>query len=289
MKKKSAAKAVTSALDGGPPRVLYILSDSTGNLARHMLAAFLTQFPPDAFTVRWKPFLQSSEKIGEALEEIVREGAIVFHAVVTPGVKQRIAAHCQAHGVPACDLTGQFVSFLEEHSGIRASADYTRLHHIDETYHDRIRAMEYTLEHDDGLGLETLAKADVVLAGISRTSKTPTSVYLAQMGYRAANVSLAMGVTPPAELLGMPHTKVVGLVIYPETLAEIRTRRNRGWEMGDTAYNDPAMIAEELTWSRRLFQRQRWAILDVTDWAVEETAARIIEVLTLPPPRGGLH
>ena len=117
--------------------------------------------------------------------------------------------------------------------------------------------MEFTLEHDDGLGLETLAQADIVLAGISRTSKTPTSVYLAQMGYRAANVSLAMGVPPPPELLAMPSNKVVGLLIYPETLAEIRTRRNRGWKMGDTAYNDPAMIAEELTCSRRLFQKQR--------------------------------
>jgi regulator of PEP synthase PpsR (kinase-PPPase family) len=268
-------------------QTVYILSDSTGNLPRHMLTAFLTQFPPEAFALQARPFIQSPEKLTEVLAEVTRTPGVVFHAVVAPEAKARINDTCAAVGLPVCDLTGGFVTFLEKQSGIKASADYRQLHHLDESYHRRIRAMEYTLAHDDGLGLDTLNKAEVVLAGISRTSKTPTSVYLAQQGYRVANVSLAMGVEPPAELLKLPPKRVVGLVIQPDKLADIRTRRNHEWEMGDTAYNDPEMIQEELTWSRRLFSRQGWAILDVTDYAIEETAGRIIEKLELAAASGG--
>ncbi|MEI8196908.1 MAG: pyruvate, water dikinase regulatory protein [Phycisphaerae bacterium] len=260
-------------------QLVYILSDSTGNLARHMLTAFLTQFPPEAFMLQARPFLQSPEKIHAVLAEVRKHPGLIFHALVTPAAKDQVAKGAAEMGVPVCDLTGSFVAFLETHSGIKSSADFSQLHHLDESYHQRIRAMEFTLDHDDGLGLETISKADVVLAGISRTSKTPTSIYLAQQGYKTANVSLAMGVDPPAELLKLPPTKVVGLIIQPDKLADIRTRRNRDWKMGDTAYNDPEMIQEELTWSRRLFGRQGWLILDVTDFAIEETAGRIVDML----------
>ena len=248
-----------------------------------MLAAFLTQFPPNAFTILWKPFLQSQAKLEETLNEVARNPGMVFHGLVGQEQKDRINAFCREKKIPVCDLTGIFVNFIEQHSGISASDDYRALHHIDEFYHQRIRAMEFTLEHDDGLGTETLHKADIVLAGVSRTSKTPTSIYLAQQGYKVGNVSLAMGIDPPAELMKMSPKKVVGLVIRPEKLAEIRTKRNRGWEMGDTAYNDPDMVQEEITWSRRLFGRNGWTILDVTDYAIEETAARALEMLGLNP------
>ena len=228
-----------------------------------------------------RPFLQASEKIRAVLAEVKKNPGLIFHALVAPEAKQQVEKGGADLGLPVCDLTGSFVAFLETHSGIKAAADFSQLHHIDESYHQRIRAMEFTLDHDDGLGLETLSKADVVLAGISRTSKTPTSIYLAQQGYKTANVSLAMGIDPPAELLKMPPGKVVGLIIQPDKLADIRTRRNRDWKMGDTAYNDPEMIQEELTWSRRLFGRQGWVILDVTDFAIEETAGRIVDMLHL--------
>lgn len=282
--KSTPARSAPRRKAPGGRQLLYILSDSTGNLARHMLTAFLTQFPPDSFLLQGRTFLQSEARLREVLAEIQKAPGIVFHALVTPAFKKLVNDACAASGIPVCDLTGEFVAFLEEHSGLSASADYSRLHHLDETYQQRINAMEFTLAHDDGLGLDTLAQAHVVLAGVSRTSKTPTSIYLAQQGYRVANVSLALGVEPPAELLKLPRARVAGLVIRPETLAEIRTRRNHGWQMGDTAYNDPEMIGEEITWARRLFNRQGWRILDVTDYAVEETAARIIEILQLPPP-----
>jgi len=280
--KKTTTKTPASTKARGW-RDLYILSDSTGNLAQHMLNAFLTQFPPGTFTLHGKVFLQTPAKIEEALADVAQRPGVVFHALIAREAKARVAAFCAAHALPACDLTGDFVSFLEHHAALHASEDHTRLHHIDETYHARIRSMEFTLEHDDGLGLDTLGRADIVLAGISRTSKTPTAIYLAQLGYKVANVSLAMGIDPPEQLLAVNKKRVVALIIRPDKLAEIRTRRNRGWEMGDTAYNDPDMIREEIGWVRRLFAQQGWPILDVTDYAIEETAARVLETMGLGP------
>jgi len=139
----------------------------------------------------------------------------------------------------------------------------------------------------DALCLDTITEADIVLVGVSRTSKTPTSIYLSQLGYRSANVSLARSVEPPAELLAMPAGKVVGLVIDPHRLVEIRRRRQAEWAMGHTNYDDADAVREEITWSRRLFARQGWPIIDVTNNAVEETAARIVDLLRLPRDTGG--
>ncbi len=270
---RQAAKTATKKM----PLTLYVISDSTGSLARHMLAAFLTQFPPRTFNVIYRPFVQSSEKLQTTLNQI-RKG-VVLHALVSPAAKKLVDAHCKNHNFPCCDLTGKFVDFLAKSAGVKPSADYSALHPVDDSYQQRIRAMEFTLEHDDGLGLETLYKADIVLAGVSRTSKTPTSIYLAQQGYRTANVSLAIELEPPAELLKLKKN-VVALIINPEKLAEIRARRLRkDWKMDETNYCDIDRVRDEITWSRRLYMKQNWPILDVTDFAIEETAARVVEIL----------
>ena len=223
----------------------------------------------------------------KVLTQIASQPGVVMHAVVSPQTKQRITEFCAGKHLPCKDVTGGFVEFLASASGTTPSADPERLHRVDEAYQRRIKAVEFTLAHDDGLGLETIGEADVVLAGVSRTSKTPTSIYLSQLGYRSANVSLARSVEPPAELLAMPAGKVVGLVIDPHRLVEIRRRRQAEWAMGHTNYDDADAVREEITWSRRLFARQGWPIIDVTNNAVEETAARIVDLLRLPRDTGG--
>jgi [pyruvate, water dikinase]-phosphate phosphotransferase / [pyruvate, water dikinase] kinase len=279
----AARERVTSAPT--PPaakgRMLYVLSDSTGNLARHMLAAFLTQFPRDAFKPRFKNFLRTEANVNAAFEEIRAAPGLVVHAVMSAALKDTIHAHGRKLDLPVCDLTGPFVEFLSRESGISPDANHRRLHDVDAAYHHRIRTMEFTLEHDDGLGLDTLDEADIVLVGVSRTSKTPTSIYLAQQGHRVANVSLAQEVQPPQQLLTLAPRKVVALVIDPEQLAEIRTRRQTGWRMATTSYNDPEHVRAEMAWARRLYARQGWPILDVTDQAIEETAARILAIVGL--------
>ena len=262
-------------------RMVYVLSDSTGNLARHMLAAFLTQFPRDAFTSRFKNFIQTTANVDAAFKEIGAMPGLVVHAVMSAELKDAINARGRKLNVPVWDLTGRFVEFLARESGISPDANLRRLHDVDAAYHHRINALEFTLEHDDGLGLDTLHESDIVLVGVSRTSKTPTSIYLAQQGYRVANVSLAQGVEPPAQLSKIDPRKVVALVIDPQQLAEIRTRRQTGWRMATTSYNDAEHVKTEMAWARRLYARNGWPIVDVTDQAIEETAARVVAIAGL--------
>jgi len=270
LKPKAAARAKP---------IIHVLSDSTANLPRHMMAALLTQFPPNSADVRFATFVRTETRLEEVLRDISGPGHVVCHAVISPGMKQQIELHCAACGIPSYDLTGGIVHFLQQAIGVAPVSNLNALHPIDDAYRQRIGAMEYTLNHDDGLGVDTLHEADVVLAGVSRTSKTPTSILLAQQGYRTANVSLAKGVDVPVSLLALPKDKVIGLVISPSQLAMIRARRQAAWKMAETSYNQPDNVASEVAWSRNLFQRQGWPVLDVTDQAVEETAARVIELL----------
>jgi [pyruvate, water dikinase]-phosphate phosphotransferase / [pyruvate, water dikinase] kinase len=272
--------APTGPQDAGP-RLLYLLSDSTGNLGRHMLTAFLTQFPAGTFDVRARNFLDSPQKVEAALSEAGAAPGVVMHALVDPGAKRLVRERCTRLGLPHCDLTGNFVEFLSQASGVAPVPDRRRLHDVGEAYRRRVKAIEFTLEHDDGLGIDTMHDADVVLVGVSRTSKTPTCIYLAQQGVKAGNVSLAVQVEPPAQLLGLPKSKVAALVIDPSQLARIRSRRQAAWHMPDTAYNEADTVEAEVAWSRRLFARHGWSTFDVTNQAIEETAARIMERLRL--------
>jgi len=246
-----------------------------------MLTAFLTQFPAGAFALRPRSFLDTLPKLEAALAEVTAAPGLVMHAVVDPAAKRLIAKRCDQQNLPHCDLTGSFVQFLSNASGISAAPDRRRLHDVDAAYLRRIKAVEFALQHDDGLGLDTLHQADVVLVGVSRTSKSPTCMYLAQHGYQAGNVSLAMPVEPPAQLLALPASKVAALLIDPMQLAQIRSRRQVGWHMPDTSYNLPDTVEAEVQWSCRLFARQGWKMFDVTNQAIEETAARVVEQLGL--------
>ena len=250
-----------------------------------MMTAFLTQFPQDSFHIEWRPFLRDPTLVQGVLQEIQKTPGIVFHALVAADRKQKVNDFCAAQKLPVCDLTGSFVAFLANASGMQPEENLERLHVTDAAYKRRIEAMEFTLNHDDGLGLPTVHEADIVLAGVSRTSKTPTSVLLAQQGYKVANVSLALGVDPPAELLALSAKKVVGLYIEPSELVEIRTRRHvEEWKMSSGDYNEPEAVGREILWSRRLFSKQGWPQLDVTNYAVEETAARVVAALGLGSP-----
>jgi regulator of PEP synthase PpsR (kinase-PPPase family) len=258
-----------------------LLSDSTGNLAQHMVTALLTQFPPRSVEVRRHPFLHSTARIAEALASLTSEPGMVMHSVVQPEHKEQIRARCEALGLPVCDLTEPFLQFMRDHTGLEPSRDLARLHDTGDDYRRRIEAVEFTLAHDDGLGLSSISRADVVLTGISRTSKTPTSIYLAEKGFKVANVSLAMELEPPAELLALGRERVVGFVIDAARLVDIRTQRRKAWHVGQTSYEALAHVEQELAFSRALFMRQGWPTLDVTHLAVEETAAKVIALLSL--------
>jgi regulator of PEP synthase PpsR (kinase-PPPase family) len=275
-----AAHAVPAVPAAVPP-VVYVLSDSTGNLARHMLAALSTQFPAAAFTTRFHTFIRSADRLKQVLDLVRERPGPICHALVSADFKERVSAFCKSARLENHDLTGGALEFLARAAGVQPRADVASLHRLDEGYKRRIGAVEFTLAHDDGLGLATLSEADIVLAGVSRTGKSPTSLYLAQQGYRVANVALALEVLPPRALLDLPPKKVVGLVINPQQLVMIRNRRETNWGMARTTYAEPAHVAREIVWARQLFLRQGWPILDVTDQAIEETAAKVTELLGL--------
>ena len=266
------------------PAPLYVLSDSTGNLARHMVTTYLTQFPDGTFAAQMKPFVNEPRRLKKAFDAISARPGIVLHAVVSPELKREIPALCGRLEIACCDLTGPAMEFLASAAHVEPLQDSRRLHRVDNAYCGRINAMSFTLDHDDGLGQDSLGEADIVLTGVSRTGKTPTSIYLAMLGFRVANVSLAAQVEPPRHLLELAPGKVVGLIIDPRQLAEIRTRRQTSWRMTQTNYSDPRGVQAEVEWSRRLFAKLRCPVLDVTDQAIEETAARVLDLLGLTQP-----
>jgi regulator of PEP synthase PpsR (kinase-PPPase family) len=285
--KKSRAKKPSpdpTIPDPTIPRPIYVLSDSTANLGRHMLTAILTQFPPRAFRLEIRSFLRTPEQIDKVMAQIASAPGLVFHGMLDNAHKDLISSACKKIGVGACDLTGPFVQFISKESGLTPGQNYELLHNVDEAYHHRMQALEFTLEHDDALGMDTINEADIVLVGVSRTSKTPTSIYLAQLGYRVANIAIAIQCPIPRQLLDVREKKVVGLIIEPTVLAEIRARRQQAWRMEETSYTDKREVAKEVNWSRDLFAKQHWPILDITNQAVEETAARIIQSLGLAQP-----
>ncbi len=265
------------------PMLLHVLSDSTGNLAGHMVTAFLTQFASGTFAVRPWNFVHTDDRLNRALAEIATAGGAVMHAMVARKHKTLVEEFCAAAGIACCDLTGRFVEFLSEAAGIGASQNVKALHEVSDEYRKRIEAIEFTIQHDDGLGVERLREADVILVGVSRTSKTPTCIYLAQQGYKAANVAIAIEAPVPEQLLAVKERKIVGLLIDPWRLVEVRQSRQRSWNMTATSYIDLDHVQREVAWSRQLFNRQGWPTLDVTKTAVEETAAKIIDVLKLRP------
>ncbi|MEX0886131.1 MAG: pyruvate, water dikinase regulatory protein [Phycisphaeraceae bacterium] len=281
-----AKKKVGTGEQGRELRVVHAVSDSTGNLVRHMLHALVTQFPPDALVIRVHAFASTGPKLEDAMQRVAAEPGVVFHALVGDAGKRKVERACAKLGLPCADLTGPFAHLIAGASGLKLRPDVGRLHQVDEQYRRRITAMDFTLEHDDGLGLRTLHEADVVLTGVSRTSKTPTSIVLAQDGLKVANVSLAQEVAPPAELVEMVRQRVVGLYIDPTVLTQIRARRWRaaGGERGAaggwrSSYADAETVEREVEWSRHLFRSHGWRTLDVTDQAIEETAGRVREVL----------
>jgi [pyruvate, water dikinase]-phosphate phosphotransferase / [pyruvate, water dikinase] kinase len=225
--------------------------------------------------------LQTPAKLETALADVGSAGGVVFHALVAPEAKRSVEQFCADRRLPVCDLTGSFVEFLTRATGLSPTNNIRALHEVSEGYRARIAALEFTLAHDDGLGLETIHQADIVLVGVSRTSKTPTSIYLGQQGYATANFALAIEAPVPDEVLALPATKVVGLLIDPLRLAEVRHSRRESWSMQQSSYTDMTHIAEEIAWSRKLFGRKGWRTIDVTHSAIEETAGRIVEMLGL--------
>ncbi len=261
---------------------VFLLSDATGETVEKIVTAALTQFRERSVRLKRIGNVRTKNQVYEALDEALSLQALVVYTVVNRELAQLVHDECDSLGLLSIDLITPLLMRLSEHFGHSPGQTPGLLHEVDDKYFRRIDAVEFTVKHDDGQEVRHLHKADIVLVGVSRTSKTPLSIYLAHRGWKVANVPLVQGIAPPDELFQIDANRVAALVIDPQRLLEIRASRLRNLGQDPrTAYADYEQIEDELRYARGIFRRQPWVIVDVTGKAVEETANEVLVKLKL--------
>jgi regulator of PEP synthase PpsR (kinase-PPPase family) len=260
------------------PVELHIVSDSTGETAARLVLALEAQFPEQAFAVVRHPRCEGVEDLHIAVAEARGRPAVMVYTLVEPTMREAMRQLCRRARLHYCDLLGHPIDSISRVAGVAARMEPGARAPLDQTYFKRIEAIEFAVKYDDGMhgGLD---EADVVLVGVSRTSKTPLSIYLGYLGHKAANVPLVKGVDPPAELFEIDRAKVVGLTIDPERLADIRSQRVRSMGAPNRRYAALSEIYDELDQAAGVQRRLGCPVLDVSDLSVEETAMRIVRIV----------
>lgn len=258
---------------------LHLLSDSTGETLEMVAKAALAQFDDAAITRHFWPMVRSQQHLDRILAEIAANPGLVLFTLVSAETRARLEARCAALGLPVVPALDAVTDALEDLLGQRAKARPGRQHAMDAAYFHRVEAIQFTIAHDDGVGAENWEEADVVLAGVSRSSKTPTSIYLANRGYKTANVPIVIESPPPVALFALRRPLVVGLTTAPERLVQVR--RNRLLSLGqapETDYVDAERVNQEVQFARRMFADNGWPVIDVSRRSIEETAAAVINL-----------
>ncbi|MBB3021007.1 hypothetical protein FHR70_004097 [Microvirga lupini] len=257
---------------------LHLVSDSTGETLITVARAVVAQYEGVAAIEHVYPLVRSNTQLERVIHEIETAPGIVLYTLVEQELSSRLEEVCRATGSPYLSVLEPVHALLSSYLGTHSTARPGAQHMLNAEYFKRIDAMNFTLLHDDGHLPHDLDEADVILVGVSRTSKTPTSVYLANRGLKTANIPLVPGVPPPAVLETAKTALIVGLVATPERIVQIRQNRLLSLNADDdTSYVDREAVAEELAASRRLFARNGWPVIDVTRRSIEETAAAIID------------
>jgi len=259
---------------------IHIVSDSTGDTAARVARAAQSQFPDFETELFRHARVKTRDQLARALEAASGRRAAVFYTLVDPGLREAVVEIAREQRIVVLDVLGPALNAVTTASGMQAMQVPGRQAPLDAQYFRRIAAIEFAVKHDDGRGADDLGHADVVLVGVSRTSKTPTSMHLGYMGYMAANIPIVRGVDPPPVLFQIEPWKIVGLTIDADRLAEIRRRRVRALAAGSSArYADLTEIYEELDQTAKLHKRLGCPVIDVTKLAIEEAAARCAELV----------
>ena len=263
------------------PYHIHMISDSTGETIASALRATVAMFEDVRVSYRRHVMIRNSESLDAALEIIAREPGLVFHTVVEADLRARLERGCHEIGVMAVPFLDPLLSTLTAFFGKNAAMRPGAQHAVDERYYSRVAALDFALAYDDGNLAERLREADAVLIGVSRTSKTPTCVYLAGRGIKAANVPIVPGQEPPAALLELPPDGpvIVGLTAKPSRLAQIREHRMNTLSQQRGDYADLEAIKREVIEARQLMDRLGCPIIDVTRRSIEETAAAIRQLV----------
>ncbi len=262
------------------PRLhLHLLSDSTGETLEMIAKAALAQFEGAEVIRHFWPMVRSQQHLDRIMAEIAANPGLVFFTMVNAETRIRLEEHCGTLGLPVVPVLDASVEALGAALGQNPKARPGRQHAMDEAYFARVEAIQFTIAHDDGVGWEDWEEADIVLAGVSRSSKTPTSIYLANRGYKVANIPIVVESPPPPVLFGLKRPLVVGLTTAPERLVQVRRNRLLSLNQApETAYVDTERVNAEVQYARRMFADNGWPVIDVTRRSIEEAAAAIINL-----------
>jgi regulator of PEP synthase PpsR (kinase-PPPase family) len=258
---------------------LHMISDSTGETIITVARAVAAQYANVTPVEHVYPLVRSQKQLDRVLAEIEEAPGIVLFTLLEKDLVERLQAKCQEINIPSLSIIDPVMQLFQAYLGTQTSRRVGAQHTLNADYFKRIDALNYSMMHDDGQHVEGLEEADVVLVGVSRTSKTPTSIYLANRGVRTANVPLVPGIPIPHQLETLKKPLVVSLHATPERLIQVRQNRLLGiGRTGDDSYTDRQAVAEEVAFARRLSAKYDWALLDVTRRSIEETAAAIMKL-----------
>jgi regulator of PEP synthase PpsR (kinase-PPPase family) len=264
-----------------------VVSDGTGDTATAAVKAVMLQFQSD-WNLRVFGGIRQESEVRRVVEQAAGSKALVVFSLVDKRVAESLIRESSLKGVAVVDLLGGLIAKVAKHLHAEPRHKPGLLHGFSDDYFQRIEAVEFAVRHDDGANLKTLFEADLVLTGVSRTSKTPLSMYLAQRGYRTGNVPLVAGLEPPQELLELDRRKVFALLIDHDTLIEVRRNRLVSLRASPhTSYTDPEAVTAEINRAKRLYRDQGWRMVDISGRAVEENASRILELYQENPPTSG--
>lgn len=257
---------------------IFAVSDGTGTTADTVVRAALAQFDTH-IDVAIRANVRTTEQVQEIIAEAAQTGGTIVHTLVSDELRRQMFASGRAHNVVTIDVLGPLLVRLSETLSAMPQARPGVFKSFETGYLFRIDALDFTVRHDDGLMRHDLDQADVVLVGLSRTAKTPLSIYLAYQGWKVANLPLTPGLPVPSELFQFPKNKVIGLTITPERLLELRLKGDDHPGISPIFYRDPAYIRKELAYAQEIFQRGKFPLIDMSHKSVEEAASEIIALV----------
>lgn len=258
---------------------LHLLSDSTGETLEMIAKAALSQFEGVEVERHFWPMVRSAQHLDRIMSDIVAFPGLVVFTLVNTEIRGKLEAACIEAGLPIVSALDAVTESLSRVLGQKQLHRPGRQHQMDDAYFRRVEAIQFTIAHDDGLLWEEWEEADIVLAGVSRTSKTPTSIYLANRGYRVANIPIVPQSPPPQALFRLKHAMVVGLTTSPDRLVQVRRNRLLSLNQApETEYVDKERVEDEVRYARRMFADNNWPVIDVTRRSIEETAAAVINL-----------
>jgi regulator of PEP synthase PpsR (kinase-PPPase family) len=260
---------------------LHLVSDATGETLNTVAKAAAAQYSDFRPVAHIYALVRTPSQLNRALREIEAQPGIVLFTLINPEIRKHLEQQCEAMGVPCLSILDPIISILSEYLNATSRPQVGGQHALNSDYFKRIDALNFTMAHDDGQNLEDIGKSDVILLGVSRTSKTPTSIYLAQRGIRTANIPIVPAIPVPRQLFEVEGPLVVGLIASAERIAQIRRHRLLSLkESRSTDYVDPRLITDELMAMKTLCSQNDWPMIDVTRRSVEETAATILNMLS---------